>query len=207
MRARIRPALIDASHHTQLVVARASGRGGLTGSLLGSVSQALLHHADCPVAVVRHAMITPQRLPLPQAASVALPYSGGMAAGSRFHLDQEGHSITVQLTGVSGSIEVLVDGKVVARGSTSGAGETVLYAELPGDPPRPVSITLGNMGGGVSLCEMDVGGTRYLMPRVPLFPERQFRWWTALRPVRRMRRSLWRAVRRATGGGQIRPSR
>ncbi|WP_372337844.1 universal stress protein [Streptomyces sp. MK5] len=66
MRARIRPALIDASHHTQLVVAGASGRGGLTGSLLGSVSQALLHHADCPVAVVRHAMIMPQRLPLPR---------------------------------------------------------------------------------------------------------------------------------------------
>lgn len=52
-RARVRHALLDASREAQLVVAGARGHGGFTGMLLGSVSQALLYHADCPVAVVR----------------------------------------------------------------------------------------------------------------------------------------------------------
>jgi nucleotide-binding universal stress UspA family protein len=53
VRSRIRPALIDASRQAQLVVTGARGRGGFTGLPLGSVGQALLHHARCPVTVVR----------------------------------------------------------------------------------------------------------------------------------------------------------
>ncbi|WP_410790603.1 universal stress protein [Kribbella sp. C-35] len=45
-------ALLDEADGAELVVVGSRGRGGFTGMLLGSVSQAVLHHAACPVAVV-----------------------------------------------------------------------------------------------------------------------------------------------------------
>jgi nucleotide-binding universal stress UspA family protein len=49
----VRHALATVSHDAQLVVVGSRGHGGLGGLLLGSVGHHLLHHAACPVAVVR----------------------------------------------------------------------------------------------------------------------------------------------------------
>ncbi|MFJ8916447.1 universal stress protein [Amycolatopsis sp. NPDC102389] len=56
--ARGRPvrALLGFGERAQLVVVGSRGRGGFQGMLLGSTSQALLAHSECPVAVVRPAL-------------------------------------------------------------------------------------------------------------------------------------------------------
>ena len=46
--------LVSVSGRARLAVLGSRGHGQVVGTLLGSVGLALLHHAECPVLIVRH---------------------------------------------------------------------------------------------------------------------------------------------------------
>ncbi|MEV4332805.1 hypothetical protein AB0K02_20060 [Streptomyces sp. NPDC049597] len=123
-----------------------------------------------------------------------------MAGGRRFHLDQDGHSVTVQLRGAHPEVEVLVDGKVVAQRTGPVKGTTALEAELPGDPPRPFRILIAPVEGpdGTPLCMMESAGARSPMPLVPLLSAGRPAQ-PGPSPTRLVRRRLRRLLHRRAG--------
>jgi nucleotide-binding universal stress UspA family protein len=52
VRATAAQALVEASRHADLVVVGTHGRGPVRSALLGSVSQSVIRHAECPVVVM-----------------------------------------------------------------------------------------------------------------------------------------------------------
>ncbi|MDA5283446.1 MULTISPECIES: hypothetical protein [unclassified Streptomyces] len=100
-----------------------------------------------------------------------------MADRHRFHLDQDGHSITVVRDLRHRHAEVLVDGKTVSSGRTSRSEATVLRGEIAG-AGRPqgflVRLERPDVPGGEPLCVLEKDGMRYLMPSVALTPQEEW---------------------------------
>ncbi|MBW5484283.1 hypothetical protein [Streptomyces bambusae] len=88
----------------------------------------------------------------------------------RFHVDQNGHSVSVLCGRPTQAVEMLVDGKVVAARRSRRAAPLVLRGEFPGEPPRPFSVYVEWPEGpdGSALCVLETDGSRYLMPVAPL---------------------------------------
>ena len=79
------PTLVDLSKEAQLVVVGCRGRGALRRGLLGSVSTGLIHHAQCPVAVI-HDEVPPGPEPgqLPVLVGIDGSPASELAAGIAF---------------------------------------------------------------------------------------------------------------------------
>ncbi|MGW6915480.1 hypothetical protein ACWGB8_16915 [Kitasatospora sp. NPDC054939] len=86
-----------------------------------------------------------------------------------FHLDQAGHSVTVNVrSGWITETELLVDGKECAFHRVHGHGvyPLTLAAELAEEPPKPISVRLERETDrdGALACALELAGAVRPMP-------------------------------------------
>ncbi|WP_037673725.1 hypothetical protein [Streptomyces globisporus] len=96
-----------------------------------------------------------------------------MAGHHRYHLDQDGDSITVLHDPRRQRAEVWVNGKTIAVARTPRHHVTVLEGEIPALPPKRMVVRIGHPDdvGDVPLCVLETDGDRYLMPHIALTPQ------------------------------------
>ncbi|RAG81388.1 hypothetical protein DN069_32950 [Streptacidiphilus pinicola] len=96
-----------------------------------------------------------------------------MTTRHHYHLDIDGHSVSLDLrTGFTWRTEdllLLVDGKEVGYHHQRGTGTTVLEAELPGEPPTPISVRVDHPHHGghrphTPVCTLLTEGRKLPMP-------------------------------------------
>lgn len=83
--------LLDFGARASLLVVGSRGRGGFEGMMLGSTSQALVAHSECPVAVIRPAppaRAEPGRVAVRWAAAVAAERGLGLLVVHALHAEQ-----------------------------------------------------------------------------------------------------------------------
>ena len=130
------PALLLASHEAALLVLGAQGHGVVGGMVLGSVSQHVTRHAECPVVVVR---------PAPGRGRVVVGVDGseGSERALRFAFDYaEAFDATLvavngkKLQSVTGSFSGIVDTSVAEQLASMDAVLDESVAALSGEHPQ-----------------------------------------------------------------------
>ncbi|MFD8750280.1 hypothetical protein ACFV0O_04765 [Kitasatospora sp. NPDC059577] len=86
-----------------------------------------------------------------------------------FHVDQGGHSVTVNVrSGWITETELLVDGKECGFHRVRGHGSypLTLASQLAEEPPRPLTVTLDRTGTAEHplSCVLDLAGAAHPMP-------------------------------------------
>ncbi|MFJ8476162.1 hypothetical protein [Kitasatospora sp. NPDC094011] len=86
-----------------------------------------------------------------------------------FHLDQGGHSVTVNVrSGLITETELLVDGKECAFHRVHGHGgyPLTLSGQLAEEPPQPLSVRLDRTGRAEHplACVLELAGAEHPMP-------------------------------------------
>lgn len=124
-----------------------------------------------------------------------------MSRAHRFHLEVDGHSVTVQTRHAARETELLVDGKVVGYQRTPARHRpsvTALTAELPSDPPKPFAVTLHSRGSAedAPTCVLEIAGRSHAMSELPLIRPGPVPPAAGRPPLRSARSLLRRTLRR-----------
>lgn len=84
-----------------------------------------------------------------------------------YHLDHDGHSITVDIrSGHAREIELLVDGKEVGSRRERASDAVTLTGELPEDQPQPFTVHIQRLRhrGHHPVCTLLLDGHEFSMP-------------------------------------------
>ena len=131
------PTLVDLSKEAEMIVVGCRGRGALRRRLLGSVSSGLVHHAQCPVAVIHdwgHLPLAGEDplMPQPAHAPVVVGIDGSPASESATAIAiDEASRRNVELVALYSFSDIDVsDFASVERSTMQSLGEQVLVKRL-----------------------------------------------------------------------------